>query len=81
MNSADIPAGMMKERRPGPRHEALWREIDAMQVADCLVWDIPDDLKPHAFHAAVSRYVKLYHPGRIARTNIHQRRAFITRIA
>ena len=61
-------------------HRPLWEEVAAMHVADCLVWDIPKGKKPSAMSAALW-HIKQFLPGVILRTNFHNRRMFIVRLA
>jgi len=51
-----------------------------MHVADCLVWDIPKGIKKSAMSVAIC-HIKQSLPGVILRSNFHNGRIFIVRLA
>lgn len=63
------------------RHHEMHQAVAAMQVGDCLQWDIPDGLGRHAVSAAISLRCARHRSRRRVRVLFNGRRAFIVRIA
>ena len=63
------------------RHSALYAEVAAMKVGDCLQWDIPVGSSARGLFSSLHRFVKRSSAGSIVRLHLHNRRLFIVRIA
>ena len=63
------------------RHRALLAEVAAMQVGDCLQWNVPEGCSQRSLSSTVDNWRRAKRIDSVVRLHFYNHRMFIVRLA